>query len=318
MIIKTRNKPVRLRIAEALLRRLPQNHYQRREITDDYRKRLAGYNGEKNMDYYLKELDHNFLIFNDLRLSNKDIHFQMDTLIITTKQVIVLEAKNISGTLYFDRKFKQLIRTLDGKEEGFKDPISQVTLQTNRLRHWLAERNFGHVNVQGFIVICNNNAVIKTNLEENNTIHKVFHMEHIMNMVEQAEENTHKYLDDITTSALKNLLLNSHEVSYPLANQIYDYQLNEVLTGVICPRCSYIPMERKERTWKCPNCQNKDRQAHIQSLEDYLLLIQPKINNAECREFLHIKSSHVSKRILNASNLKSKGSKKGKYYFLEL
>lgn len=128
MIVKDRKKPIKLKMAEALLRRLPQQHFKRREIADEYKKRLAGYNGEQEMDYFLKELDENFIIINDLRLNNQGVYFQIDSLILSKKEIIILEAKNISGTLYFDRKFKQLVRILDGKEEGFRDPLSQVEL----------------------------------------------------------------------------------------------------------------------------------------------------------------------------------------------
>lgn len=79
---------------------------------------MAGYRGEQSLDYYLGFLT-NYFILHDLRLPDRDHHFQLDTLLISPYFILILEVKNISGTLIFDDHFKQLIRVTPEKEEGF-------------------------------------------------------------------------------------------------------------------------------------------------------------------------------------------------------
>ena len=129
MIIKERGVPLSIRTLEALGRRISPNHPSFQLIKSDLTKRKAGLRGEQSLDYYLNEpaLDH-YSIFHDIRLSVHGHPFQIDTLMLTNQFVLILEVKNISGTLHFDQKFNQLIRTTsDGREEGFPDPFSQVS-----------------------------------------------------------------------------------------------------------------------------------------------------------------------------------------------
>lgn len=61
----------------------------------------------------------------------------MDTVIITTYAVYIIEIKNFDGILIFDTFFNQLIRHNGSKEEGFRSPITQATTQADLLKQWL-------------------------------------------------------------------------------------------------------------------------------------------------------------------------------------
>lgn len=138
MIVKQLGSPIRLMEAQALLYRLPVSHKKYKEVEQDYQKRKAGYAGEKALDYYLTQLPYrDFLVFHDLRLCNGSNCFQIDVLLVTPHLIIVVEVKNITGTLFFDTNFHQLIRTLDGKRERFQDPIIQVNEHKEKLSTWL-------------------------------------------------------------------------------------------------------------------------------------------------------------------------------------
>ncbi|WP_197205174.1 nuclease-related domain-containing protein [Cytobacillus firmus] len=54
------------------------------------------------------------------------INFQIDIIILTPYFISILEVKNISGSLYFNSIFTQMVRTIEDKEEGFPDPVKQV------------------------------------------------------------------------------------------------------------------------------------------------------------------------------------------------
>jgi hypothetical protein len=83
----------------------------------------------------------NYLIFHDLRLKNTEYYFQIDSLILSPYFALIIEVKNIAGTLHFDPVFDQLIRKLYDTEQGLPDPLSQVRKQTNQLYKWIEAHN---------------------------------------------------------------------------------------------------------------------------------------------------------------------------------
>lgn len=107
MIIKERIYPIRLRMYEALLNRLTENCTRRAEIEEDYKAWRAGYKGELQTDYrlsYLPEKD--YWIIRDIRLKDEIWHFQIDTLVITHRYILLIETKNYSSTIYFEKRFR--------------------------------------------------------------------------------------------------------------------------------------------------------------------------------------------------------------------
>jgi hypothetical protein len=77
MIKKPREIPLTIRKLEALLRRTEDKNEKRPLIQQDYAKRLAGYKGERSMNYHLSVLDSKkYHIFHDLRLKVINITFK--------------------------------------------------------------------------------------------------------------------------------------------------------------------------------------------------------------------------------------------------
>ncbi|MED1204551.1 nuclease-related domain-containing protein [Heyndrickxia acidicola] len=126
MVVKERKIPIKIQKIEALLRRIPITHPKRPLMEEELAKSYAGYRGEQSLDYHFKFLpEKNYLILHDLRLNNNEhSYFQVDSLLMSSKFLVIIEAKNISGSIIFDDHFNQLIRTINGKEEAFSDPIS--------------------------------------------------------------------------------------------------------------------------------------------------------------------------------------------------
>ncbi|HEU5141363.1 MAG TPA: nuclease-related domain-containing protein, partial [Bacillales bacterium] len=143
MIKKERKIPLTIRKRTALLRRLPPSHPKRPQIEKQLAKYNAGYRGERSIEYYLSFLpEKQYHIFHDLRLTSGDHFFQLDTLLVSPSFILILEVKNISGTLHFDNTFHQLIRTIEDRKEGFNDPLLQVEHQKTQLANWLSQHKF--------------------------------------------------------------------------------------------------------------------------------------------------------------------------------
>ncbi|MFC4322375.1 nuclease-related domain-containing protein [Litchfieldia salsa] len=198
MILKERDFPLILKKQQALLRRLSPQHKMYPIIMEDLKKREAGFKGETSIDYHLGFLDKdNYWILHDIRLSDQQNRFfQIDTLIVTKTILIPIEIKNIAGTLYFDPIFKQLIRTKDGIESGFRYPLSQIEKQSSQLSAWLKRSNFPEVPIYPIIVISSPQTVIRTTSENRKIAQKVIHNE---NLPEKIKELTSFHNLDILT-----------------------------------------------------------------------------------------------------------------------
>lgn len=117
MIIKERPIPYIILLLEALLRRIPKNHTKRLQIENDLNKWWASYRGEQSVDYHLDILPKDDVsILHSPRLNNNQNYFQIDTLLLFTKLIIIIEIKTFSGKVYFDKKNNQVIQTKDGGE----------------------------------------------------------------------------------------------------------------------------------------------------------------------------------------------------------
>lgn len=102
------------------------NYKWKTPYTCDLPLHIRGYRGEQNLDYELGFLPSSFLIFQDLRLPLYERTFQIDTLILTPHMAVIIETKNIYGTLFFNSTSKQVIRTFENTTEEFPAPLLQA------------------------------------------------------------------------------------------------------------------------------------------------------------------------------------------------
>lgn len=319
MILKHRTKPRIILQLEVLLPRMPEYHPALPIITEDYKKRMAGYRGEQSIDYPLSYLDEkNYFIFHHLRLKTNKHSFQMDTLIFTNKMAFILEIKNFSGTIYFDPKFKQLIQTKDGKEIAYTYPLTQLERQKSNLKVWLHMNKLENIAIQSLVVISNPYTIISTSPEDHQIHHKVIHKEELPTKILELENSTNaNQLEEKALKKIFKLLLKNHTEGDRSILEKFDIKESDLLKGVFCPKCSVLPMERLKGNWFCPSCGEKDKLVHAKAVEDYQLLIKETISNRELREFLKIKSPATANRLLYSMNLRSTGKNKTRMYYLD-
>jgi hypothetical protein len=318
IIIKPRIKPIRITVNEALLRRLPANHYKREVIKGDLLKRKAGFRGEQSLDYYFSFLsDEDFYFLHDLRLPYRHHFFQIDTLILTSYFLLIIEVKNISGTLLFDRTFNQLIRTKGDKTEGFADPISQVSRHQYQLGQWMKSMQLTPLPIESIVVMSNPAGIIKTEnkVAELQVQKKVIHAEQLMHFITNLR-NVHnkEILSRKLIKKLNKMLLKSHTPPNIDIHSSYQIPISDIKTGVQCSECLFTPLQKARFGWPCPHCKTILKDGHIQAVEDYFLLISPTINNRQCRDFLHLSSDDTAYRILTSMNLSHNGKTKGRVY----
>lgn len=279
---------------------------------------MAGYKGELRVISALKALpEKEYLIFHDLRLLSSPYPFQMDILILTPYFLLILEVKNIAGEIYFDNTFNQLIRTkADGKTEAFDDPILQVNRQRQQLVEWLKSKSYTKLPVETLVVSANSSAIVRASNTDLNR--KVIRKDYLLLKISSFKE---KYNEKILTpKALKKLsalFMKEHTPHLPNLLDIYKIPADSLQTGVYCPHCLSLSMERRLRKWVCRTCPSSSYDAHISALRDYVFLIKPTITNGECRNFLQLQSSSSAKNLLLSLNLGHIGHTKGRMYLLD-
>ncbi|WP_188802456.1 nuclease-related domain-containing protein [Sporolactobacillus putidus] len=317
LIVKRRNPPRILRQVRALKSRIPSHHPQFTEISQNETRRSSGFKGEESLDYFFTDLasEKDYFIYHDLRLPLNNTFFQMDTLIMTRRFLLIIEVKNMAGTLYFDPVFEQLIRTLNGREEGFLDPIAQVRRQKKQLTRWMDLHQLPPIPIEFMVAISNPSTIIRTEPGNFAVPQRVAHIHQVPERIQTIRSTCSE--EKMTLAELKKIghyLIKYHTPSEINILKMYQITEDDLITGVHCPSCRAIPMNRTNGTWRCPSCGCKSKNAHVQALHDYFLLISPAITNEEFRKWTHLKSSKTAYKLLQNMNLPVSGNNRCRLY----
>lgn len=318
LIAKERTIPIKILASEALLKLLPTEFAKRALIEKDLAKRKAGFRGEQATDYFVHQLpDKEYTILHDLRLFNGQDYFQIDTLILSSTFALILEIKNISGTLYFDSKFKQLIRYKDENEDGFLDPISQAERQKRELGVWLRKQDI-IIPIEFLVVISNPSSIIKTDTQNYRAFKNVLHAHDLIDRIgKMGMTFTEERLTKREISKLAKILNKSHVPETFNVLDYYKIPAGTLIKGVRCLKCGKSLMKRIYGNWQCTVCKHRDRNAHLQALLDYYYLMGNTITNQQFREFLQLSSADLGQKLLKSLKLPHSGENKGRVYYLD-
>ena len=275
----------------------------------------AGIGGEDRVAEVLRKVTFSFdhHIFHDLSPASSE-SFQMDTFTLSPWFGLVLEVKNIGGTLDFRDHPPQLIRTReDGHKDGFESPAVQLKRNCELMIDWLTYHGL-QLPIYGAVVLAYPKQIVavppaKTKLLFPNMIST------FINSLPRQERK----LDTSLFQDLSDELLKSHRpyIPKPICES-YKLPFSDFQKGPRCVMCGRIGMVKLPRTWICPFCKAKDHLAHEQALREWFLIFKRSITNRECREFLGVEDIHVAKRILKSMNWESEGTYRNRSYIMDL
>ncbi|MGE7695887.1 nuclease-related domain-containing protein [Lysinibacillus sp. NPDC094177] len=311
MIIKSYAPSPLTKGLQALVTRLHPTHPQYQNFQQELKNKEAGDFGEQ---YVMKELQQIALLNDCYILHNvtlpSALPMQIDILLIIPNAIILLEIKNIRGTVHFKNDPRQLIRTSDsGEVHVFTHPEIQLEQYIQGMKHFLDAQHVS-IPIYGAVVFPFNNA----------NIHREEGRLPIL-MAKELPIFLHKHLEKSketkTMAEIKNIILSHlrNRTPFPLC-QYYQIDASALQRGVYCENCGRFGMQKLKIGWHCQMCQHRCRDAHVQSLKDYYMLVGETITNRECRDFLMIESEHVAKRILQKLQLPRGGSNKNSRYKL--
>lgn len=316
MIAKPRMIPLIVEEIDAVLSRIPLFHPKRAQLEEDRRNYMAGYNGEKQIDYHLDSyINGNALYFAGLRLIYENHAFQMDTLIVTPFFLLIIESKNIAGILNFEKDSTQVIREFNGKIQGFKNPIIQVALQRKYLMSWLKKHKFPQFPIIDLVGIADRRTIIKTTSDNRKIFEKLIHADVLEEKINRFESAyTTKQLNNRQLQKLHQLLLREDTPAPPSILKFHGIEQKELIPGNQCLNCKQYPLIRIANKWYCQKCRTYSKNVHINSIKDFFLIISTTITNKLCREFLMIDNPDIAKRVLTSLNLPTSGSNKNRQY----
>ncbi len=285
-------------------------------------KMTAGFRGEDSINYFLNMLPNKkeCHVLHDLRIPHESTFFQIDTLILNPNYFLIIEVKNISGNLFFDHTFNQLLRTKNGIEEPFQDPIPQVERQKYQLEHWLRKNKFPTVPIETLVVMTHSQSVLKTNDVSSRISKKVIHSVQLLDRIRQLQR---KYKQHVVVSRdvmnkMTRKLTKEHTPRDVNVMERYKISKEMIIKGVQCTGCLAFDMKKGYRTWNCPHCSHSSRNPHIRALKDYSLFIQTMITNQQARDFLKLSSISIASKLLVSMQLPYTGATKGRTYDLSL
>lgn len=314
MFEKELTPPTFLLQAEALERRLPETHPRIPDIKSKIRILRSGYNGEKTMKYYLEQIpEHKYHIFHDLRLPTGNTFFQIDALLLSQKLILIFDAKNHSGTLQFEKN--QLIQEFAENREVYENPVAQVNRHRVSLKNLFDKNKIPSIPIENLVTVCKPSTEIIINPGYKEAEEKVIRAYDLLNRINELEESySEKKINQKSMRQVVNLLLSQHTPQKIDILNLYQISEDELTTGVQCPRCSHIPMDYKRAKWVCPECLLFSKDAFLNGINDYFLLIKPSFTNPEIRKFLHMPSSRTTTSRLPTLHLPYTGTKRGRTY----
>lgn len=310
-------EPEKIGLIRILLDFLPIDYGKRPMIEAELSRREKGYQGEKEVDFFLRQLPNKpFHILNGLRLECDGDHFQIDNLILTTRFALIDEIKNYSRKIIYDMVNDQFTHIkFDGTKDRSKNPIEQAARQRRCFYKWLIQNGFAQLPIFAFVVSSNPHTIIETIPENPRHMPNLFNAEMIVDRVLKIDASCKKEI--MKEEELKKLIKALKKAHCPLTYDLlkeYDIPYSDLQMGVECPECGERPMKRKYGGWLCLLCGCRSKTAHKATILKRLKLVKPYITNQECRELLKVDSEDLIRRILLDLDLEVRGKNKSRTY----
>lgn len=310
MILKQRSEPPEIRQLESLLQRVPSVHPLSTHWTEQLRRMTAGFHGELRVDslFYEIPIDCPHYFIQDLFIQKPKSSHQIDTVLVTSRFLLLLEIKSISGELNFDPQLRQFSRTnRDGSVDGMRNPDDQLRRHEKWVQQFLESQKVS-LPVIGAIVFTYPSSIVQSR-PKNRIIIQSSGLPFLVDQI------LAKYPVEILTSRkTRQLAVKLLEMHSERALRDVDVAV-ELRKGVLCGGCSGV-LYYDRRAWRCKSCSYKDPLAHLQTLIEYRLLVSKTISNRDFREFTGLDSVSTASKLLTKSNMEYIGSFKDRKYLI--
>lgn len=296
---------------EALLRRYTGSNEELDKFQTRIDQALAGISGEKRVEQHIYDCMRgaDYVLCSNLQFANEVEHsHQIDFLILTPRYILLLEVKNISGTLYYDSSLRQFSRLkYDNTFETFPtNPFDQINRHHEFLYYFLRRADV-HLPIVQLVVNANQNATLDSSLRGMPIIN-------LSSLAYKLKEfnSKHPVVTTLRDLSRLKLFLESNTVIHESNRYVPNDSLQK---GVLCPQCQFKSlMHFESRTWRCISCGKNNRKALKFAIRDYRILIGKTITSEQFRDWTGIQHKDTAYKLLQSLNLKATGEKRGRKY----
>lgn len=297
-----------------LMERLPAGHAQHEYLKKEFHRYEAGWQGEKRLHAKMVEFHwpepHEILWDIGLRLS--DWKVQIDGLLVTTRCLIIISSKNISGKIHFDAVTTEFYRfNNEGEKKVMDDPMVQLAKHIRFLELWLEKRKIKHPPIVGVVVFTPRHCEFIAKPADKHICKTYQVVEKLYEILEKHDVSA----DSPKPGKIRKMIeANIYPYERPPLCEYYRIDPRELKAGVKCVACRKIEMERLYKVWRCKSCGHRDPNALKSALEEYLELIGHEVDGKEFRSFSGEESRHTVFRVLSESGLEKVGSTRKRTY----
>lgn len=241
MFMKPRKIPKEL----LLLRMLKPRMFFSEELNFLYENMEKGFQGEVQFDSFLETLTIDSIVLNDLQFKVNRSDFQIDSLLIYSKGIIMFEVKNYRGEYYIDNKIEKWFTFA---KKDIQNPLLQIQRSETLFRQLLQQYRTPSIDIHSHVMFVHDEFTL-------------FQAPLNLPIIMPSQLNSYFFnLNNSSTSKLTqrhydlaNKLLNSHAEQSPYL-RLPKYDFNQLKKGIVCPRCQSFMLPKK-RTLMCDVCQ---------------------------------------------------------------
>lgn len=294
-------------ICEALLRRAYLHVDQQQYLDEVMKRQLIGNEGESQLKWFWQDLglsEPHLLFFNFETMKFDRFKYQMDSIFVCERFIMILECKHIAGDIYYDEKTHQLWREYNGQRLVLTDPFSQVMRHEDWMAQFLIEQN---ISLPIFTAI-----VITTHSSSLHNMPKQFSIFKLPGLRIKLQQLLQTCPKKINTNLLQYLHQKLIEQYKP---QKWEHPFKSIALkhGALC-KCGNV-MRYSHGKFIC-SCGNVSKEPLLQGLHDYRLLIDEWISNRQFREFFNIDNEDVVNKIFKRLGFKEEGKTKSRKYLI--
>lgn len=311
-----RNKSHELTALRELAIRIPNtNTREKTFFSNMYKAAKAGYEGESKIDRILENIAFPALhsIIPDFHTQSKfGAYYQMDTVIVTDRYILLLEIKNIRGSIEFHENPAHIIRTFEGVQEKMDCPIHQLARNSKTLENLVC-----HVTkklpLYSAIVFCNPTAQVTSYPPTVKLLYKNqvdFYIEKLNSLPEVCEKSEYQQLVKFLFSKNKNFK------TMPLSLR-YSIDFTMLRKGVFCLHCEepMYPLNRST-AFLCSTCNTTNQEALGNSIIGLFGILGREVSRKQLEFYLDMKTRDRTLKALRNLNCTKRGNVKATVYSL--
>ncbi|WP_197462201.1 nuclease-related domain-containing protein [Bhargavaea cecembensis] len=256
------------------------------EIGEQERAMTFGWLGERRVDQFVARSGiHPERIITNLTLHQPTVGaVQLDTIIVTNSRVLLLEVKNIHGTLELESAPARLKRTAaDGVIQYFGCPYTQLTNATAVLSRRLDSHRIS-LPVEGALILAAKNSEPKFPKG-----HQAYFPSELPGLIHRAN-NESKLVNNEDAIAIAAYLRRLHSPfnPFPLASS---RELTGLYHGSLCSLCDGHLRIGSTRKTDCRKCGASQWMPYTENLIDYFLIWGDTLTSRQCEAYLGVKGT---------------------------